>query len=189
MSHFVYLASKSPRRRELLNQIGIDYQLLAVETDETPALDELPDDLVKRLALQKAQAGLDLVQDNRPILGSDTIVVCQGQILGKPTDKQDAFTMLKLLSGSTHQVMTAVALVNANQQLVENVVTEVSFKTLTEQEIVEYWQSGEPVDKAGSYGIQGLAGQFVTNINGSYPAVVGLPLFETRQLLSRFELI
>ncbi len=181
----IYLASKSPRRRELLTQLGVQFDLVEGEIDETPLADESATDYVTRLACAKAKAGwLNSAQD-RAVLGSDTIVVYQNQLLGKPNHQADAVKMLSLLSGKTHQVLTAVCLQNAEQTLSELVVSDVTFAELSEPEIIEYWQTGEPVDKAGSYAIQGIGGQFVVNINGSYSAIVGLPLYETKQLLAQ----
>jgi len=184
----LYLASASPRRRELLAQIGLAHLLLPQHIDESVHSGERPELYVQRLARQKAAAGwgdgkrlLDL-----PVLAADTTVVCDGIVLGKPATLQEARAMLGLLSARTHQVLTAIAL-QRGQQLQESVVsTEVSFRKLTEEEIDSYWDSGEPRDKAGAYGIQGKAAVFVDRINGSYSNVVGLPLFETAILLEHF---
>lgn len=186
MTHTIYLASASPRRKQLLSLLPVEFEQFSVDLDETPQAGETAQQLVCRLASEKAQAGVKCATNNWPVLGSDTIVVLDGKILGKPTDKQDALTMLKSLSGRTHQVMTAIAFANTTKLVCELVVTEVTFKILSADEIEQYWQSGEPSDKAGAYGIQGLAGRFVTNINGSYFAVMGLPLYETEALLNRF---
>ncbi|CAM3756955.1 Maf family protein [Rheinheimera salexigens] len=183
----IALASASPRRRELLTQLGVEFQLIAANIDETPYTDEIPADYVQRLALAKAQAGLARLSAELPTLGSDTIVVVQQQILGKPTDFADFQRMMAMLSGSVHQVMTAVALVDSQRSLSTLVQTEVHFRLLNPAEILHYWQSGEPQDKAGGYGIQGLAGRFVERINGSYSAVVGLPLCQTERLLQRWQ--
>ena len=183
----IALASASPRRRELLTQLGVEFQLIAANIDETPYTDEIPADYVQRLALAKAQAGLARLSADLPTLGSDTIVVVQQQILGKPTDFADFQRMMAMLSGSVHQVMTAVALVDSQRSLSTLVQTEVHFRLLNPAEILHYWQSGEPQDKAGGYGIQGLAGRFVERINGSYSAVVGLPLCQTERLLQRWQ--
>lgn len=183
----IALASASPRRRELLTQLGVEFQLIAANIDETPYTDEIPADYVQRLALAKAQAGLARLSTELPTLGSDTIVVVQQQILGKPTDFADFQRMMAMLSGSVHQVMTAVALVDSQRSLSTLVQTEVHFRVLQPTEILHYWQSGEPLDKAGGYGIQGLAGRFVERINGSYSAVVGLPLCQTERLLQRWQ--
>jgi len=185
MSPSIYLASQSPRRRELLTQIGIDYEILLNDIDETPHIDEQAHDYVERLAIAKAQAGQLLAVDNKPVLGADTIVVVDEKLLGKPRNKQDAMAMLLSLSNRTHQVMTAIALVQGDEVLSEVVMTKVTFRKITEQEALNYWLSGEPKDKAGGYGIQGLGGQFVERIEGCYFSVVGLPLMKTQQLLNR----
>jgi len=185
MSPSIYLASQSPRRRELLTQIGIEYELLLNDIDETPLADESAHDYVERLAIAKARAGQLLAVDNKPVLGADTIVVVDKKLLGKPRNKQDAMAMLLSLSNRTHQVMTAIALVQGDDVLSEVVMTQVTFRAINEQEALNYWLSGEPKDKAGGYGIQGLGGQFVEKIDGCYFSVVGLPLMKTQQLLNR----
>jgi len=185
MSPSIYLASQSPRRRELLTQIGIEYELILNDIDETPLADESAHDYVERLAIAKARAGQLLAIDNKPVLGADTIVVVDKKLLGKPRNKQDAMAMLLSLSNRTHQVMTAIALVQGDDVLSEVVMTQVTFRAINEQEALNYWLSGEPKDKAGGYGIQGLGGQFVEKIDGCYFSVVGLPLMKTQQLLNR----
>lgn len=191
----LYLASKSPRRRELLTQVGIRFDVLDVDIDETQKVNETAEDYVIRLAREKAVAGWNNEKpDHKPVLGSDTAVVIQGEILGKPENREDAIRMLNLLSGQTHQVMTAVALLNPFSNNVKNVqyelnsiinVSDVTFKVLSEQEIAQYVDSGEGVDKAGSYAIQGKAAAFITHLSGSYSGVMGLPLFETVKLLNK----
>ncbi|GGP41664.1 Maf family protein [Shewanella saliphila] len=185
------LASTSPRRKELLAQAGFSYtgfnfELVAPDIDETPQPGEQAADYVRRLAAEKAQAGLLLSQhfSQAKVLGSDTIVVLNGVILGKPVDSEDAKRMLSLLSGQTHEVMTAVALTDGQQTLTRLCSTQVSFCALSAADIDAYIASGEPMDKAGAYGIQALGGCFVKSISGSYSAVVGLPLVETRELLA-----
>jgi len=185
MSSSIYLASQSPRRRELLTQIGIEYEILLNEIDETPIADEQADDYVRRLAIEKARAGQQLATEDKPVLGADTIVVIDKQLLGKPSCQQDAMAMLLSLSDRTHQVLTAVALVHGDKVLSEVSTTQVTFRKINEQEALNYWLSGEPKDKAGGYGIQGLGGQFVEKIEGCYFSVVGLPLMKTQQLLNR----
>jgi septum formation protein len=184
----LYLASGSPRRRELLTQIGVPYTALNAEIDETPFTDERPHAYVERLARGKAQAGLASLSASPDacVLGADTAVVLDGRILGKPIDAADACAMLTALSGREHEVLTAVAV--ANRQGCEALVvsSRVRFRVIQPQEIRAYWASGEPRDKAGSYAIQGLAAVFVEGLQGSYSAVVGLPLCETAELLSRF---
>jgi septum formation protein len=184
----LYLASGSPRRRELLTQIGVPFTTLSAHIDETPLLDESPTAYVQRLAHGKAAAGLGSLSSaaGACVLGADTAVVLDGQILGKPVDRDDALSMLAKLSGREHEVLTAVAIVD--HQRVENcvVASSVRFRTITSREAQTYWSSGEPLDKAGSYAIQGLAAVFVEGLHGSYSGVVGLPLCETAELLSRF---
>lgn len=183
----IYLASASPRRRELLTQLNVEFLQFSVDADESILENEVAIKHVERLARLKAQSGVALGYHDRPVLGSDTIVVINGEILGKPKNKQDALVMLTKLSGQTHQVMTAIAVADEKNVLSEVVVTDVTFKVLNAAEIEAYWHSGEPEDKAGSYGIQGLGGRFVSHLSGSYFAVVGLPLFETERLLLRFQ--
>lgn len=184
----LYLASTSPRRQELLQQIGVNFETLTVDIDETPLPREAPADYVQRLALQKAQAGLALLKAERGgvVLGGDTAVVCDGQIFGKPANRNDALRMLEELSGKTHQVYSAVSLVNDERQKIRLIVTDVTFHVLSAQQRESYWNSGEPKDKAGAYAIQGFGAVFVAGIVGSYTGVVGLPLAETAELLSCF---
>ncbi|OCQ20259.1 septum formation inhibitor Maf [Pseudoalteromonas luteoviolacea] len=182
----LYLASASPRRKELLTQLGYDFKQFSVDADETQFADEHPITYVERLARLKAQSGVDLGYQDRPVLGSDTIVIAEGKALGKPKSEADFKAMMSMLSGSTHQVMTAIALATSQRVLSKTVITEVSFKPLSEQEIEAYWHSGEPHDKAGGYGIQGQGGRFVSQLKGSYFAVVGLPLYETDELIQAF---
>lgn len=181
----LYLASTSPRRAELLQQIGVPFQPLAVSVDESVQLGESPEVYVERLARAKAQAAQAFLTEHIPYaLGADTTVVLDGQILGKPCNQDQGLEMLRALSGRTHQVFTAIALSSRQQCLSQWVVTEVCFRPLSESEITAYWSTGEPCDKAGAYGIQGLGAVFVQHIQGSYSAVVGLPLCETAQLLN-----
>lgn len=184
MSASIYLASQSPRRRELLEQINISYELLSASIDETPLDNEAAADYVKRLAVEKARAGQAVAAEEKPVLGADTIVVLDDKLLGKPRDKEDAISTLMALSGRQHQVMTAVALVQGDKVVCDVVTTAVTFRTISEQEALNYWHCGEPKDKAGGYGIQGLGAQFVEKIDGCYFAVVGLPLMKTQQLLT-----
>ncbi|ECF4922731.1 nucleoside triphosphate pyrophosphatase [Salmonella enterica subsp. indica] len=182
----LYLASGSPRRQELLTQLGFSFEQVVPGIEEQRRAQESAPQYVVRLAREKAQAGVALVPRDLPVLGADTIVVLNGKVLEKPRDAAHAAEMLRLLSGNTHQVMTAVALADSQQMLDCLVVTEVTFRTLSAQDIADYVASGEPLDKAGAYGIQGWGGCFVRKINGSYHAVVGLPLVETYELLSHF---
>ncbi len=184
MTAQIILASASPRRRELLDQIHIAYRVYPLDIDETPLPDETPLAYVQRLAAEKSAAAVAQLGDSLPVLAADTAVVLDDVIMGKPKDRDDALAMLRQLSGKMHRVYSAVSL--RGQEHGEAVsITEVTFRPLTENEIEAYWHSGEPADKAGSYAIQGLGGVFVAAINGSFSGVVGLPLFETAELLSR----
>ncbi len=184
MTAQIILASASPRRRELLDQIRITYKVNPVDLDETPLPDETPLDYVQRLAAEKSAACVAQRGDDLPVLAADTAVVLGDLILGKPKDRDDALAMLRLLSGKMHRVYSAISLRGLEHGQAVS-MTEVTFRTLTEGEIAAYWRSGEPADKAGSYAIQGLGGVFVESIRGSFSGVVGLPLFETAELLSR----
>lgn len=184
MSAQIILASASPRRRELLDQIKVLYRVHSVDLDESPLVDEAPLDYVQRLAAEKSAACLAEVGDGLPVLAADTAVVLDELIMGKPKDREDALAMLRLLSGKIHRVYSAISLRGRQHDQAVS-ITEVTFRSLTECEMEAYWQSGEPADKAGSYAIQGLGGVFVESINGSFSGVVGLPLFETAELLSR----
>jgi septum formation protein len=184
MHPLIYLASRSPRRRELLEQIGLPYRLLDLTLDETPLAGEAPADYVVRLALHKAgTAHAALAQGgDLPVLAADTSVALDDMILGKPQDRSSALEMLARLSGRTHRVYSGVALVGRQAEFRLN-VSEVSFRPISAQEAEAYWASGEPHDKAGGYGIQGLGAIFVRELRGSYSGVMGLPLFETAELL------
>jgi septum formation protein len=180
----VLLASASPRRGELLRQINVEFEQFAVEVPEQRDPIEMPHEYVRRLALAKAKAGRALYQtDDRPVIGADTVVVYDDMVFGKPRDQLHAMGILRRLSGGTHQVVSAVAVVTANQALVSESTSEVTFRDLSDAEISAYWQTGEPQDKAGGYAIQGQAALFVSKIKGSYSGIMGLPLFETAQLL------
>ena len=183
----LFLASNSPRRAELLSQIKVRFEHISVEVDEIQQKNETSQNYVQRLALEKAQAGFKKNHQQGVVLGADTIVICDNVVMEKPTDKQHAQQMMTLLSANTHHVLTAVALVSAEKEALKLVTTAVTFKALTEQEISNYWETGEPRDKSGGYGIQGIAGQFVTHISGSYSAVVGLPIYETAELIKSFK--
>ena len=183
----LYLASGSPRRRELLTQLGLQFERLITHVEEQRQPQEAAEDYVRRLAADKARAGVAVAPQNLPVLGADTIVVLNGEVLEKPRDAAHAAEMLSKLAGQTHQVMTAVALADTQRELDCLVITDVTFRNITPDEISQYIASGEPMDKAGAYGIQGLGGNFVRKINGSYHAVVGLPLVETSELLSHFQ--
>ncbi len=177
------LASASPRRRALLAAIGVPVEVRPVDIDETPRPGESAADYVVRLAREKALAGAGLTA--LPTLGSDTAVVCDGKILGKPEGPGHAASMLSGLSGRAHEVLTAVAVTGPAGVLDACVATRVTMREISDDEIAAYWASGEPADKAGGYAIQGLAAVFVERIEGSHSAVVGLPLFETAELLRR----
>lgn len=183
----LYLASGSPRRRELLTQLGLRFERVITDVEEQRREEESAQQYVRRLACEKARAGVAAAPQDLPVLGADTIVVLNGEVLEKPRDAAHAAEMLTRLSGNTHQVLTAVALADRQHELDCLVATEVTFRLLTSQDIDDYIASGEPMDKAGAYGIQGLGGNFVRKINGSYHAVVGLPLVETRELFSHFQ--
>ncbi|MBI3902304.1 MAG: septum formation inhibitor Maf [Nitrosomonadales bacterium] len=194
----IYLASQSPRRRELLKQVGINFEVLLlrsaprrqVDVDEAPLASELPEDYVKRICETKAYAGWDaLLSRNRPqfpVLAADTTVTLDGHILSKPRDREDAAAMLRKLSGQQHQVLSAVAVILDERIEVRTSITRVTFATLSEERIHRYVLTNEGHDKAGAYGIQGHAGAFVEYIEGSYSGVMGLPLFETVELLRAF---
>jgi len=182
----IALASASPRRRELLAQLDVDFVVVQAPIDEAVLPGEEAAGYVLRLAKAKALAGFLAQSQPLPTLGADTIVVVGGEILGKPQDLADFMRMMRLLSGRCHQVYTAVALCQHPDAAptAVTVCTDVWFGAMTEAQMLAYWQSGEPADKAGGYGIQGLGGRFIEKIHGSYFAVVGLPLFETAALLA-----
>ena len=181
----LYLASGSPRRRELLTLLDIPFEVLRVDVIEQRAAHETAERYVRRLAQDKAQAGVAAAPQDLPVLGADTIVVLEGQVLEKPRDEAHAARILSILSGRQHQVMTAVTLADRRTQCSALVVPDVTFRALTPQDISHYVASGEPMDKAGAYGIQGKGGCFVKTIAGSYHAVVGLPLVETHELYNQ----
>jgi nucleoside triphosphate pyrophosphatase len=178
----LYLASKSPRRKELLKQLGVEFETLSVNIEEAWDGRESAREYVSRLALEKAQAGKVLAKNDLPILASDTEVVLDGKILGKPQNSADAIAMLMSLSGRSHEVYTAVALLHKTEKIAVS-VNQVSFKELTEEECRIYSDTGEPEDKAGAYAIQGKAAAFICGLDGSYSSVMGLPLVETAELL------
>lgn len=184
MPHQIILASASPRRKQLLEQLGIQVVIYPVDLDETPRQNESPMDYVQRVAAEKSALAASLLTKELPILAADTAVVINGKILGKPKNRDDGIDMLAGLSGQSHQVLSAISLRGDRHWQTLN-VTEVKFRQLTEQEISLYWQTGEPLDKAGGYAIQGLAAGFIEEINGSYSGVMGLPLYETAQLLAK----
>ena len=180
----LYLASGSPRRQELLQQLGVAFAVRVADVVEEPGAEETASDFVTRLALAKAQAIWQALADEarRPVLGADTEVVLDKQILGKPRNREHGIEMLQMLSGRTHQVLTGVALIAQQSSVCVN-VSEVTFRKLDNDEIARYWDTGEPVGKAGGYAIQGYAAAFIEYLRGSYSGVMGLPLFETATLL------
>ncbi|MCY1411217.1 Maf-like protein YhdE [compost metagenome] len=183
----LYLASASPRRRELLLQIGVPHRRVEAPIDESVLPGETPAAYVERLARAKAAAGLAaLGLEDACVLGADTAVVLEGRILGKPLDRADGMAMLAALSGRTHEVLTAVAVADGARCRAQVVSSRVHFRPIAAVEQQAYWNTGEPLDKAGGYAIQGLAAIFVDRLEGSYSAVVGLPLAETAALLGEF---
>ena len=184
MSVQIILASASPRRKELLDQIKVTYKAHPVDLDETPLPNESPLDYVQRLAAEKSAVCMTRFGTEIPVLAADTAVILGSVIMGKPKNQADALAMLTQLSGKTHQVFSAISLRGREHSQAVS-ITEVAFRRLTESEMLNYWHSGEPVDKAGSYAIQGMGGMLVESIKGSFSGVVGLPLFETAELLSK----
>ncbi len=186
----LYLASRSPRRNELLARLDRPFRALHLHVPEVRAPAESAADYVQRVAADKARAGLALVahDPDAVVLGSDTEVVLDGRVFGKPVDADDARAMLRALAGRTHQVMTAVALVAAGREQGVLVVSEVTFAAIDEDRIAAYVATGEPMDKAGAYAIQGGAERYIRHLAGSYSGVMGLPLQQTEQLLQAFEL-
>jgi septum formation protein len=182
---FVYLASGSPRRRELLQQIGVSFRVVGTAVDEAVRSAETAPAYVLRLAAAKADAGWERSRDatDVPVLAADTAVVLDGKILGKPADRQDGEGMLRELSGRTHEVLTAVVLRTANGLQSRISRSEVTFRSIAADEAQAYWETGEPSGKAGAYAIQGRAAVFIADLRGSYSGVMGLPLFETAELL------
>jgi septum formation protein len=191
----IYLASKSPRRRELLRQIGVEFDLLLLrdvilrepDVSEIVLPGELPDVYVARVTQEKAIAAWNVMQTRRlplrPVLAADTTVVINQQILGKPANEEEALAMLRLLSGNRHQVLTSLAVHYQDNNFHCTQTSEVTFATLTEKQMHAYCATQEPYDKAGGYGIQGIAATFISHISGSYSGIMGLPLFETTALL------
>lgn len=169
------LASASPRRKEILEQLGIPFSVVTADTDESSALRD-PAALVEALSLRKAQAVAALLPPDALVIGADTVVAAGGEILGKPKNRPDAERMLRLLSGRTHQVLTGVTILYGEQRRTAHCVTDVTFQPMTEQEITAYVDSDEPYDKAGGYAIQGRAARYITGIRGCYWNVVGFPV-------------
>ncbi len=183
------LASSSPRRKELLARLGVEFSVKIADIDETPLQGESPVAMTKRLAHAKAQSVADTLNRAHWVLGSDTTVALGGRVFGKPASRREAMDTLALLSGNTHQVISSVSLVGEGRSVTKSVVSQVSFGELSNAQIAAYCDTDEPYDKAGSYGIQGSAGNFVKHINGDYSAIVGLPLWLTSQLLRTARLI
>ncbi len=183
------LASKSPRRRELLALMGIDFEIITADIDETIKSGASPFDEVARLSLEKALAVCDRVSADDIIISADTVVVFGDKIMGKPTDKADARDMLKMLSGNTHKVMSGVTVKRGDKIITKTVVTEVTFRKLDDSEIDRYIQTNEPMDKAGAYGIQGAAAVFVSSIQGDYFNIVGLPVCTLHLMLGELNRI
>lgn len=184
----IYLASQSPRRKALLRQISVAFRSLNIQISEDPQEREDPQEYVRRMALEKARAGQMLLAGDEkklPVLGADTIVMLEGDILGKPNNEEQGLKMLARLSGRTHKVLSAVAIVTPIFTEVELSISEVTFRDITEEEREIYWKTGEPIDKAGAYAIQGMGAIFIKHLFGSYSGVMGLPLYETAKLLAR----
>lgn len=182
----LHLASRSPRRRELLARLGVDFGILDVEVPEVRAAGEAPEEYVRRVARDKALAGLRLVGPGAVVLGADTEVVLDDEVFGKPRDAADAEAMLRRLSGRTHEVVTAVSLVVEGREVQAVSRSRVTFDSLSAGDIAAYVASGEPMDRAGAYAIQGGAERFVARLDGSFSGVMGLPLHETAALLRQF---
>lgn len=195
----IYLASSSPRRRDLLRQIGVNFDVLVfrfaesgrmIDVDETPFPNEIPDHYVERVALAKVSAGVRCLPNrklpHRLVLAADTAIDIDGHIIGKPDNVDDVYSMLRKISGRSHRVLTAVALSDGKRTESRLSTSDVKFRPLTEDDIRRYVATGEPMDKAGGYAIQGHAAAFITEIHGSYSGIMGLPLFETASLLEAF---
>ena len=185
---FIYLASASPRRAELLRQLGVEFRVRPAELEEVINSGETPEQFVARTAAEKAVAvcGRIAADEQAAVLGADTIVVADSQVLGKPAGREAALAMLEQLSGKTHDVLSAVAVTDGSSTETRVCASKVRFRATTARERAAYCATGEPLDKAGAYGIQGYAAAFIERLEGSYSAVMGLPLFETAELLARF---
>ena len=181
----IYLASQSPRRSELLKQLGVHFAVRIADIDESVLPAESAEKYVQRLATEKANALWSSLSEGsrHPVLGADTTVCIDGEILGKPVDRDEGIVMLRRLSGQQHEVLSGVAMIGETHSVCVN-VSKVSFRVLSDAEIEAYWATGEPVGKAGGYAIQGYAAAFVSELHGSYSGVMGLPLYETAKLLS-----
>lgn len=188
MTKKIYLASRSPRRRELLKQIGVDFEIIEIEINEQWHGEEQPRLYVQRMALEKARAAKNKIMDNSGfiVLAADTSVVLDDKVLGKAENELQAREMLMQLSGRRHYVYTAIAVATASHEQVMLNPSNVNFKVLSETEIMDYCKTGEPIGKAGGYAVQGKAAAFIERLEGSYSGVMGLPLFETAQLLHKY---
>lgn len=186
-AEFIFLASASPRRHELLRRIGVPHRVRPVDVDETRRPGERPGDYALRLAREKADAGWQRFAsaERRAVLAADTVVVLGEEILGKPRDRGEALAMLGRLSGRTHEVLTAVALRDSRGMDTRLNTSRVTFRPLRGDEAERYWHTGEAADKAGAYAVQGRAAVFIERLEGSFSGVMGLPLFETAELLTR----
>jgi len=180
---FIYLASASPRRAALLDQIGVSHRIHAVAVTEDPTPGEPPGDLARRLALTKARQAWTETGGMAPVLAADTVVALGGACLGKPADRAEGLRMLERLSGTTHEVYTAIALIAGGNEQLALSVSRVTMRPTSPEERAAYWATGEPADKAGGYAIQGHAAAFISRVEGSYSGVMGLPLFETAEML------
>lgn len=185
----IYLASQSPRRHQLLTMIGCPFTPISFEIDESMQGIEEPAAFAERLAVAKSRQGWQHPQRllNQPVLGADTIVVHQGRVFGKPRNQQEGLAMLQALSGETHTVITAMALCQDDKLLTAQSHSQVTFTEMSSADCLEYWQTGECLDKAGAYALQGLGSLYIRELCGSYSGVMGLPLFEFRQLVQRFQ--
>jgi septum formation protein len=185
----IYLASASPRRRDLLSHYGLEFEALPSNLLEVHRKNEAPVDYVTRVAHDKAEFVAKLVKERGlpeyPVLGADTEVVLDGEILGKPGGRDHGMDMLRRLSGRTHEVLSAISVLDRGKEYTALNTSLVTFTSITEEEIAQYWESGEPADKAGAYAIQGRAGGFITKLEGSYSAVMGLPLYELAEIMKK----
>lgn len=181
----IILASKSPRRKQILEQVGLKFTVVVSDFDETRIKFKTPQEMVKKLSLEKARI-IAAKNPNVIIIGADTTVIYKNEIIGKPTSKQDAVRILKLLSGKVHEVVTGFTVVGGKKSITKAVTSRVKFKQLSEAEIKAYVETGEPMDKAGGYGIQDKGGVFIENIQGDYFNIVGLPIFAVSEVLKQF---
>lgn len=187
MNKKIILASASPRRKELLNSMGLEFEVIPSQVEENIENEKFSLELIENLATEKAEEVANKITAPSIVIGSDTVVVINNKILGKPKDKNDAFNMLKMLSGNTHQVVSGIAVIDTEtgKTIKDSVVSEVNFKQLSDEEINAYIKTGEPMDKAGAYAIQGLAGMFVKSINGCYSNIVGISVFKLAEMLKK----